>query len=63
MKQHREEGRLGSSSRCTHTGGTTGLLPDVVLIRSGVQPGEQIVVTNLEQIADGSRVLLVVDDR
>ncbi|MHC4861574.1 MAG: efflux RND transporter periplasmic adaptor subunit, partial [Planctomycetota bacterium] len=35
------------------------LLPDVALLSGGVEPGERIVVTSLEQIAAGSRVILV----
>ena len=37
------------------------LLPEVALVTAGVKPGERVVVTNLEQIADGSRVTLVED--
>jgi hypothetical protein len=35
------------------------LLPEVALVGEGVAEGELVVVTNLEQIADGARVLLV----
>jgi len=37
------------------------VLADVVLIHDGIQPGEEIVLTNVEEIADDSRVLLVTD--
>ena len=35
------------------------LLPERALVKGGLQDGELVVVTNLEQIADGSRVQLV----
>jgi len=35
------------------------LLPAKALVRGGLQDGELVVITNLEQIADGSRVQLV----
>ena len=35
------------------------VLPEVALVRGGVEPGEKVILTNLEQIADGARVLLV----
>jgi hypothetical protein len=38
------------------------LLPEVALVSSGISPGELIVVTNLEQVADGSTVILVRDE-
>ncbi len=34
-------------------------LPDVALVSGGLEPGEQIVVTSLEQVADGGRVRIV----
>ncbi|MCU0725273.1 MAG: efflux RND transporter periplasmic adaptor subunit [Planctomycetes bacterium] len=41
--------------------GVRRLLPEVALIDEGLAEGERIIVTNLEQIADGSRVLLAPD--
>jgi RND family efflux transporter MFP subunit len=38
------------------------LLPEVVLVEEGLADGERIIVTNLEQIAGGSRVLLAPDE-
>lgn len=32
------------------------LLPDVALVDGGVEPGDQVIITNLEKIADGTRV-------
>jgi len=34
------------------------LLPEVALIASGIESGEEVVVTNLEQMSDGLRVLI-----
>jgi RND family efflux transporter MFP subunit len=36
-------------------------LPNVALVTGGVEPGDRVVVTSLEQIAAGSRVILVDD--
>jgi RND family efflux transporter MFP subunit len=36
-------------------------LPSVALVSGGLSEGDRIVVTNIEQIADGSRVRLVAD--
>ena len=35
------------------------LLPDVALVASGIEVGERIVVTNVEQLANGTRVRIV----
>ena len=37
-------------------------LADVVLIDGGLKPGEEVILTNVAEIADGSRVSLVQDD-
>ena len=36
-------------------------LVDVILVQSGLEPGERIVISNVEQIADGSRVRLILE--
>ena len=38
------------------------LLPEVALVAAGISPGDLIVVTNLEQVADGSTVIRVRDE-
>ena len=35
------------------------LLPDAAIVTKGIEPGDRVVVTSLEQIAAGSRVVLV----
>jgi RND family efflux transporter MFP subunit len=35
------------------------LLPEIALIESGIEAGEEVVTTNLEQLADGVRVKIV----
>jgi len=32
---------------------------DVLLVDDGIQPGDRIILTNLEEVADGTRVRVV----
>jgi len=36
-------------------------LPHVVLVRTGLEPGDRLIVTNLEQIADGTEVVVAAE--
>jgi len=37
-------------------------LPDVALVTSGLEPGDEVITTNLEQIADSSKILVTERD-
>ena len=36
-------------------------LADVALVDSGLEQGEEVILTNVEEIADGSKVTIVVE--
>ena len=59
LKRDPENPSEGVVRRCIPT--LARLLTEIVLVADGIQPGDMVVLTSLEELADGMRVILVKD--